>query len=114
MNNDQRAVLRNRIIAELEQHQQDIEHLEEATRPVAPDNAIGRLTRMEAINEKNVNEVALKAARDKVKKLKVALENIDDEDFGYCHVCGEAIPFARLELMPEATECVKCAESGGD
>lgn len=32
----------------------------ELTKPIAPENAIGRISRMDAINNKSVNEAALK------------------------------------------------------
>ena len=37
-----------------------IEHYKELTKPIAPENAIGRVSRMDAINNKSVNEAALK------------------------------------------------------
>jgi len=79
--------------------------------PVSPDDAIGRLTRMEAINSKSINEAALRKARDKLSRLERALRNIDDPDYGLCQECEEPIPFARLMAMPESDLCVACAEN---
>jgi len=77
--------------------------------PVSPDNAIGRLTRMEAINSKSINEAALRKARTTRALLEKALRTIDAEDFGLCRDCEEPIAFARLMAMPEAALCVACA-----
>ena len=30
------------------------------------------------------------------------------EEFGICHSCGNAIPFARLEALPHARYCLDC------
>jgi len=79
------------------------------TRPVSPDNAIGRLTRMEAINSKSINEAALRKARITRSLLEKALRAIDSEDFGLCRDCEGPIAFARLMAMPEAGLCVACA-----
>ena len=38
--------------------------------PIAPENAIGRVSRMDAINNKSVNEAALKKAEIKLKTSK--------------------------------------------
>lgn len=90
-----------------------IQELEHRARPVSPDNAIGRLGRMEAIGERGVHQTALAAARQRLHELNQALARIDaDEEFGTCERCGEPIPLARLMLMPESRYCVKCLEPG--
>jgi DnaK suppressor protein len=87
----------------------DIEAYKALTQPIAPDDSIGRLTRMEAINSKSINEDALRKARSKLSRLERALRNIGDPDFGLCRDCEEPIPFARLMAMPESSLCVACA-----
>ena len=39
-----------------------------------------------------------------------ALERIEDGSYGSCEACGVKIPKARLNAIPYATTCVKCAE----
>lgn len=39
-----------------------------------------------------------------------ALERIEDGTYGTCEECGVKIPKARLNAIPYATTCVKCAE----
>jgi DnaK suppressor protein len=89
-----------------------IEELEELTQPIEPDCAIGRVSRMDAINNKSVNEAALVTAKDKLKNINLALERIDDKEFGICVQCGEPIPIQRLIIMPESSRCVACARRG--
>jgi len=79
------------------------------TQPIAPENAIGRISRMDAINNKSVNEAALKTAEQKLKNLNVALANINDPDFGLCFKCHSQIPLGRILLMPQTRHCVNCA-----
>ena len=90
----------------------DIDRLVELTRPIAPENAIGRVTRMDAINSKSVNEATLRQAKIKLGQLEHALHRIESNDtaFGTCSKCGEAIPLPRLLLMPESDKCVNCAQ----
>ncbi len=38
-----------------------------------------------------------------------ALGRIAEGTYGFCEVCGEEIPEARLEALPASTRCVRCA-----
>ncbi len=109
MTPDEKEKLKSSIIDAIKDIKQDIKALIELSKPIPPDNAIGRITRMEAINSKSINEAALTSARNKLAGLERALDQIDDPDFGYCSVCEELIPVKRLMLMPESTMCVNCA-----
>ena len=86
-----------------------ISKYKELTKPIAPENAIGRVSRMDAINNKSVNVSALNKAEVKLKNLQVALSNINDLDFGVCHKCKNNIPIGRILLMPQSRFCVNCA-----
>ena len=44
------------------------------------------------------------------KKVKKALEFIDDEEYGMCQDCGESISFARLKARPTSEMCINCKE----
>ena len=77
----------------------------------SPDNAIGRLTRMEAINSKSINEAALNHAKQTLSKMERALMMIDNPDFGLCRECEEPIPLGRLMIVPESDLCVQCAQA---
>ena len=82
--------------------------LKELTKPIEPDCAIGRVSRMDAINNKSINEAALRKAQDKLKKINISLERMDDDNFGTCIQCGKPIPIQRLLLMPGSL-CINCA-----
>ena len=36
------------------------------------------------------------------------IENIDEDDYGFCESCGIEIGIRRLEARPTATQCVDC------
>ena len=46
--------------------------------------------------------------RKLIKKINEALEDIDNEDYGYCESCGIEIGIRRLEARPTASLCVDC------
>jgi len=86
-----------------------IVNLKELTQPISPDCAIGRVSRMDAINNKSVNEAALRSAETKMRNIEISLEKSDDPEFGKCRQCGFDIPVGRLIVMPGSTRCVACA-----
>lgn len=45
-----------------------------------------------------------------VLQVQHALQRLEDGEYGICQACGELISDARLEVLPEATHCVKCAD----
>ena len=42
------------------------------------------------------------------KKVKAAIERIQNCDYGYCKTCGSEIGLARLEVRPTADQCINC------
>jgi DnaK suppressor protein len=43
-----------------------------------------------------------------IKKIKKALERIDNGSFGICETCGEEISIERLKARPVTTQCIEC------
>ena len=110
MTQEERAQLRQKISAHMEALRSEIEAHRESSRPVEPDAAIGRITRMEAISARHISEASLQNSSNRLMLLENAMRRIDsDSDFGLCSMCCNAIPVRRLMLMPEATRCVSCA-----
>jgi DnaK suppressor protein len=105
---EEREKLKHTIIKRMDNARQEIEELEELTKPIPPENAIGRISRMDAINNRSINEAALRQTKEKLVNLQLALSNIDSSSFGLCTRCGNPIPLGRLLIMPESTRCVKC------
>ena len=88
----------------------EIQELKLLTIPIEPENAIGRISRMDAINNKSINDRMLRKAKEKLKKLNLALSRINEKEFGMCINCNKLINENRLMLMPEVVGCVKCAQ----
>lgn len=108
MNQQEKIQIKNYLLKEKKKLEERLSELKELTKPIAPDCAIGRVSRMDAINNRSINEAALQKSRDKQKKINISLEHIDDEDFGNCIHCGEPIPIQRLLVMPGGL-CVRCS-----
>lgn len=85
-----------------------IEELKEFTHPIAPDNAIGRISRMDAINNKSVFDASMRNTQTRLEQLAQALKMVNDADFGICIKCRQSIPFERLKIRPEIRLCANC------
>ncbi|MEX0844546.1 MAG: TraR/DksA C4-type zinc finger protein [Balneolaceae bacterium] len=96
------------ITSRIEETKEDIIELKELVKPIPLDASIGRISRMDAINNKTINESSLREKKQELKKLERALENSTSDKFGVCTKCGNDIPFGRLEYMPHTTRCVNC------
>ncbi len=101
--------IRQNILKEIEKVEQRIAEYKDLTQPVEPDCAIGRITRMDAINNKSVTEASLRQAQNKLRNLQRVLSQVGTKDFGLCIKCGKPIPTARLLYRPESLTCVNCA-----
>jgi RNA polymerase-binding transcription factor len=99
-----------RLIAQLTE---ELAALEAGRETVSPDNAIGRLSRLEALNDQGVRNTRIAEGRRRMMALQATVTRLDEDGYGECDACGEDIPLARLELVPESRRCVTCAEDAG-
>lgn len=104
-----RGKIEEQLLKNLEATRLQVERYEDLIRPIAPENAIGRVSRMDAINNKSVNEAALNKARIKFRNIELALQRVHDLDFGICVSCKQPIPEGRILLMPQTIRCVHCS-----
>ncbi len=109
MTSHELAQIRERAQRKLADLQERIAEYRELTKPIPPSEAIGRVSRMDAINNRSVNEAALRQLEEEHSQLEKAMERMRDEKYGKCLRCGDDIPVGRLMLMPGASRCVRCA-----
>lgn len=98
------------IHKEIEETKVLIITLRDLTKPIAPDCAIGRISRMDSINNKTINEASLRKSEQKLKGLIAALDRIDEPEFGICAKCQGAIPLGRIMLVPHSRFCARCVD----
>lgn len=109
MSPEERKQLKKEIKQMIKKITEEVKSLEESSAPVKPENSIGRISRMDAINNKSVVEASLRNRKRKLSKMQVALSKIGDETFGICSQCKKSINPKRIALMPESDRCVRCA-----
>lgn len=110
MDKTQLNILQQKLETEIKSTQNKITEYSELCRPIAPENSIGRISRMDAINNKSVVEAALRVAKEKIQQLKAVQNTMTDPDFGICKKCKKAIPFGRLMIQLHSKFCVICAQ----
>lgn len=106
--NENEVVLK--IKEEIKSTEKKILDLENLTQPISPSDAIGRVSRMDAINNKSINENALRQAQQKLNNLQRVLESVGSIDFGKCIKCKQEIPLGRILIRPQSLICVNCAQ----
>ncbi len=102
--------IKQKILEEISKTEKLIEEYKDFTKPIAPDNAIGRLSRMDAIINKSVIESTQRQTELKLQNLKRILSMYGTEDFGKCIKCKTKIPLNRILYRPESLYCVNCAK----
>jgi DnaK suppressor protein len=52
--------------------------------------------------------------KDALDQIEAAIERIENGSYGECETCGVKIPKSRLEAIPYAAQCVRCASQKED
>jgi len=109
MNKEKRIQLEQTIDREIKKTILSVEEYKQLTKPIKPENSIGRVSRMDAINNKSVIEAALRKLEEKLEKLKFIKTQVYNNNFGICIKCNQEIPIGRMLIVPESRLCVNCA-----
>jgi DnaK suppressor protein len=103
------------LVADLKALQEDLRALLDATRddakPVDLDLPIGRLSRMDAMQQQSMAKAGREANERRLSLVGAALAMVDEDDYGYCRDCDEPVGYARLKAKPETPFCVQCQSS---
>jgi DnaK suppressor protein len=72
------------------------------------DQPIGRLSRMDAMQQQEMAKAERRRAEIRLERVAVALEAMEEEDYGWCGDCGEPIGVRRLKARPDSFFCLPC------
>lgn len=109
MTKEEKVQLKAAMEEKKEQLINQIEDLKIETKPLGLDSAVGRLSRMDYINNKSISEAGLRKAEENLRALERWLAIFDTDQFARCTRCGNEININRLLLMPASTRCINCA-----
>lgn len=76
--------------------------------PVDLDQPIGRLSRIDAIQQQKMQSASRGAQKIQLAQVRRALQAIKDDEYGFCRRCEEVINVRRLQIQPEAPFCIRC------
>ena len=108
--------------SQLQQLQQDLEALQksleatlafsaEGAKPVDLDKPIGRLSRMDEMQQQQMVRAARRGHETRLLQVRAALQRLAEQEYGECGSCGELIPLRRLRARPESRFCVGCQQT---
>jgi DnaK suppressor protein len=85
--------------------------MHEGTKPVGLDQPIGRLTRMDAMQQQSMTSAGRRDADIRLKQVEQALVAVERGLYGLCRRCDEPIGYKRLSARPESPYCLGCQEA---
>jgi DnaK suppressor protein len=113
LTDDQVAELRLELTHQLQRLERSMKLTEEAARPVELDQtAVGRLSRMDSLQNQGLTKSLQERERIKLARLQEALRCMEGGRYGICVECGADIPFGRLYVFPVLFES-RCIPPGG-
>jgi DnaK suppressor protein len=105
---EQTSELRISLVARRDELLRARSQNEEGAKPVDLDEPIGRLSRMEAIQQQHMTQANRRNQGEELREVSSALADMDSGDYGYCRQCEEPIGFRRLRARPHSRICVAC------
>lgn len=102
------------IVMRLRALESELVHLVElsasSSKPVSLDEPIGRLTRVDALQQQAMSLAGRSGHQARLSMVRQALQRAEEGSYGICMGCDEPISEVRLDARPEATTCVECQE----
>lgn len=108
LTDQQRAELRDKLLMLRQVLVQRSGSASEDKQPVSLDQPIGRLTRMDAIQQQQMALGQQRRLEQELERVNAALQQLERQQYGFCLRCQEAIPYERLQIRPIATLCYEC------
>jgi DnaK suppressor protein len=100
---------RARLQAIQRELEEKLSKTDEESRPVSPDSALGRLTRLDAMQSQQMRLALRQGDERRLERIRQALRFVDEGRYGICVRCGNEISEKRLSVVPESVLCIDCA-----
>jgi DnaK suppressor protein len=109
VNSDQQEKYRGRLELLRAEIQADLKVSKEASEIVELDTSIGRLSRMDAMQNQQMALELRRRQEQQLQRIANALKRMDKGTYGSCGKCKQPISEDRLEVSPDVVMCVRCA-----
>jgi len=87
----------------------DLAGISEQAEVVQLDTAIGRLARMDAMQDQQMALELKRRQEQQLQRIDRALKAIEKGKYGICGKCRKPIAEERLDVQPDAVMCSRCA-----
>jgi DnaK suppressor protein len=104
------AELRQTLLALRDDLQGYLRLTAEGSKPVDLGTPIGRLSRMDAIQQQEMTKASRSTLERKLLQVQASLDAFDGGDYGLCRSCDDPIGYRRLKARPEAPFCLTCQD----
>ena len=108
---EQAEELHQALLTERLRLQQHLQLTKEGSKPVDLDTPIGRLSRMDAMQQQQMTRASRSTLETKLLQIEASLKAYRRGEYGYCRACEEPIGYRRLKARPEAPFCLSCQDS---
>lgn len=104
----QQNQLEQRLCQLREELEESLARGKDGARPVDVEEPIGRISRIDAIQQQKLAESNQRSAKRRLRLVEAALAALASGDYGACVECEEPIAYPRLKAAPEARLCIEC------
>ena len=108
LSNEQLAAYETQLRALSDALERQLQDHESSSATVDLDQPIGRLSRMDALQQQSMSQYNRTRTQIRLKKIEAALLSIARGDYGECRICGDDIGTKRLDIAPETPLCIQC------
>jgi DnaK suppressor protein len=108
LSDQQKQELHRELIALREELHKLLADSSDGAQPVSLDEPIGRLSRMDAMQQQSMVQANRRTAQTRLARIETALRRYDSDEYGLCASCEEEIGYSRLKAQPEAPFCIDC------
>lgn len=108
LTNEQLAELARALTAMRTELEVGLRDATDGARPVALDQPIGRLSRVDALQQQAMAQATRRGMELRLQLVQQALTAVERREYGYCRMCDEPIAYKRLLSKPETPFCVRC------
>jgi DnaK suppressor protein len=108
---EEREELYQDLLAGLVRLEDHLQLTKEGSKPVELSTPIGRLSRMDAIQQQEMTKAGRSTLERNLLQTRASLEAYRKGDYGYCRSCEAPISYRRLKARPEAPFCLSCQDT---
>jgi len=108
MTQEERDGIKDQIKHEISVLEKSINTLTELTNGEVQSDANDWFTSKESNPSKEINDMALEKAKQRIVALRSVFLRVDLPSYGICIKCNKPIPVERLRAIPSATRCLSC------